>query len=228
MPFVFNPFTNNLDITGTNTIPPGELNTLTGNTGGAVSASGGGNINVVGDGTTTTIVGNPGTNTLTVSSLITQGIVTVTGNTGGPVSGDVSHNLNIVGSGIISLSGSPFTNTLTITGTVPTPFSWKAINSSQLIPANTGYMVDCGVTTISLTLPSTGVLGDTLTILKVNATGVMEISLQAGQTLVLGNLQSTGPTGTVSSTELGSSLTLVYYSSNTWMTHDSMGNFILT
>lgn len=47
----------------------GTLNTLTANSGGAVSPTGV-NINVVGDGTTIDIVGNPGTSTLTVSSLV--------------------------------------------------------------------------------------------------------------------------------------------------------------
>lgn len=44
----------------------GALNTLTGNVGGAVSPSGGGNINVVGAGSIT-VTGNPGTNTLTIT-----------------------------------------------------------------------------------------------------------------------------------------------------------------
>ncbi len=44
------------------------VTSLTANTGGPVSATGG-NINVVGDGTTITIAGNPGTSTLTVSAL---------------------------------------------------------------------------------------------------------------------------------------------------------------
>ena len=46
----------------------GTVETLTGNTGGAVSPNGSGNINVVGDGTTIDVVGNPGTNTLTISA----------------------------------------------------------------------------------------------------------------------------------------------------------------
>ena len=44
----------------------GTVSTLTGNSGGAVGPSAG-NINVVGDGTTINIIGNPGTNTLTAS-----------------------------------------------------------------------------------------------------------------------------------------------------------------
>ncbi len=45
----------------------GALQTLTGNTGGAVAADGSANINVIGDGIGITITGNPGTNTLTAS-----------------------------------------------------------------------------------------------------------------------------------------------------------------
>ena len=60
----------------------GDVLTLTGNTGGAVSAAAG-NINVVGDGTTATVVGNPGTNTLTISAIGGgSGIVTLDADTG--------------------------------------------------------------------------------------------------------------------------------------------------
>lgn len=51
----------------------GDLQTLTGNSGGPVSPDGAQNINVVGDGLGITIAGNPGTNTLT-ASLIGGGI----------------------------------------------------------------------------------------------------------------------------------------------------------
>lgn len=54
----------------------GSVDTLTGNTGGAVSPSAG-NINVVGDAEFTTVTGTPGTHTLTVTLLNTD-IGTVT------------------------------------------------------------------------------------------------------------------------------------------------------
>ncbi len=51
-------------------LPPGTIvETLTGNSGGAVGPDGSNNINVVGDGTTIDVVGTPGTNTLTISSI---------------------------------------------------------------------------------------------------------------------------------------------------------------
>lgn len=86
---------------------------ITGNTGGPVMPSIG-NINLIGDGETITIVGNPGTNTLTMSTAggITQ---TLTGDSGGPVGPDGGGNVNIVGTGSISVVGTPGTSTLTIT-----------------------------------------------------------------------------------------------------------------
>lgn len=66
IPFKFNPFTDKLDLTGTSGGGGGSLNTLTGNTGGPVSPTGG-NINVFGAGAIS-VSGNPGTSTFTISS----------------------------------------------------------------------------------------------------------------------------------------------------------------
>ena len=49
--------------------PPGFLETLTGNSGGPVGPDASDNINVIGDGTTINVTGNPGTNTLTISAI---------------------------------------------------------------------------------------------------------------------------------------------------------------
>jgi len=83
----------------------GTVSTLTGNSGGAVGPNGSGNINVVGDGTTITIAGNPGTNTLTASLV-----------GGGVPSQSYVTNLNSpvvpTGAGVINLNASvtTFTN----------------------------------------------------------------------------------------------------------------------
>lgn len=95
-------------------VEPSELETLTGNSGGAVGPSISNNINVVGDGTTITIVGSPSSNTLTASLVQGSVIQTVTGNSGGAVSPDMANNFNIVGDGTtIEIVGDPMTNTLT-------------------------------------------------------------------------------------------------------------------
>lgn len=92
----------------------GDLQTLTGNSGGAVAPDGTFNINVVGDGTTINVTGNPGTNTLTISTVGTGVINTLTGNSGGAIS-PTAGNINIVGTGVISVVGNSGTSTLTVT-----------------------------------------------------------------------------------------------------------------
>lgn len=86
-------------------VPITVVETLTGNTGGAVGPTGN-NINVVGDGTTITVAGNPGTSTLTISSLIdpTDFVQTLTGDTGGPIS-PVAGNIDVEANGGFNTSG---------------------------------------------------------------------------------------------------------------------------
>ena len=86
--------------------------TLTGNTGGAVPPDAGDNINVVGTGKISTN-GNPGTNTLTISTTA-GGAETLTGNTGGAVSPDGADNINFIGMTPFTVVGNPGANTLTI------------------------------------------------------------------------------------------------------------------
>ncbi len=87
----------------------GDLISLTSNTGGPVFADGTGNINTIGDGTTITGVGNPGTNTITFSviggmaanTFIASAVTTPTGLGGtatptlGVINVQSNHNLNI-------------------------------------------------------------------------------------------------------------------------------------
>ncbi len=91
----------------------GGIMTLTADSGGAVSPDINGNINIIGDVTTVNIVGDPITNTLTVSADGSSLISSLTGNTGGAVFATAG-NINIIGSGSISVAGNPGTSTLTI------------------------------------------------------------------------------------------------------------------
>lgn len=100
----------------------GDVTTLTGNSGGAVSPTAG-NINVVGDGTTITIVGNPGTHTLTASAVgtgLVRGLMTSDGNTVTPTAGII----DVLGSNGISTTGTIGPNSVTITaaGTIAQSF----------------------------------------------------------------------------------------------------------
>ncbi len=67
MPFRFNPFTDKLDLVSVSGGGGGTLDSLTGNAGGPVGPDGSNNINVIGAGAII-VTGNPGTNTLTISS----------------------------------------------------------------------------------------------------------------------------------------------------------------
>jgi hypothetical protein len=89
------------------------VETLTGNTGGAVGPDVANNINVIGDGTTIDIVGNPVTHTLTVST--TGAVATIyTENTGTATAS--GGNLNVLGAGSITTNGSGDTITAELTG----------------------------------------------------------------------------------------------------------------
>lgn len=95
------------------TASTGSVITLQGNTGAVVPANASGNINVVGDGTTITVAGNPSTNTLTISAISSGVLETLTANSGGAVSPSAG-NINVVGDGTtISIVGNPGTHTLT-------------------------------------------------------------------------------------------------------------------
>lgn len=66
MKFVYNPFTRHLDVAEQDSSPFGDVQTLTGNSGGSVPPDGSGNISILGSGGVT-VSGNAGTNTLTIS-----------------------------------------------------------------------------------------------------------------------------------------------------------------
>lgn len=123
----------------------GTVSTLTGNSGGMVGPDGSGNINVVGDGTTITISGNPGTNTLTASlvggSVAADTFVT---NVAGPVVP--------TGAGVIDLSAS--TSTYTNGATANTI-------KVELQGTNHAVFVGRGALTPATTLPA-GVTGQVL------------------------------------------------------------------
>lgn len=97
----------------------GDVQTLTANSGGPVGVDASSNINVVGDGTTIDIVGNPGTNTLTASA--TGSIATTYTEDAGSAIPSLG-NLNILGTGGITTSGAGSTVTIDTDGTVATTY----------------------------------------------------------------------------------------------------------
>jgi len=138
----------------------GDLETLTGNSGGPVSPDAMQNINVVGDGTTVDIVGNPATNTLTVSAVGTGVLSTLTGDSGGPVS-PLAGNINILDTANnITITGNPGTHTLTAntgghvaTSYITSPATGTAVPAAGVLTfAGTGGIsVSAGGSTVTIT-----------------------------------------------------------------------------
>lgn len=113
--------------------------TLTGNSGGPVSATAN-NINIIGSGSVD-VAGNPGTSTLTIS--VNDAAETLTGNSGGAV-GPTTGNINIIGSGSVTVAGNPGTSTLTISSSL----------TAETLTGNSGGAV--GPTGGNITIVGTG------------------------------------------------------------------------
>jgi hypothetical protein len=138
-------------------LPPGTVvETLTGNTGGAVGPNGSDNINIVGDGTTIEVTGNPGTNTLTISSLSTgaNSFPTDSG-TATPIAGV----LNIHGGMGIEVTGTSNTVTIQSTGIF---YTYINVTTSPYFVLDTDVYLSVDTSTIPITilLPDDALLGE--------------------------------------------------------------------
>lgn len=175
----------------------GLILSLTGNSGGAVFPTSG-NINVVGDGTTIDVVGNPGTSTLTISAIGTGLVQSLTGNSGGAVF-PTAGNTNIVGDGTtITVVGNPGTSTLTISlaGSGGAAIENLKTDDGHVVTPTSGQVIVAGGTGIA----TTGTVGpNTVTI---SATGAVATSYvtNSGTAIPSGNvLDVLGGTGITTS-----------------------------
>lgn len=146
----------------------------------------------------------------------------IEGNTGGAVAPDASNIIYLLGQGNLSVIGNPATHTLTIQDTGIT--AWNKISASQTLVVNNGYFCTGGGT-LSLALPATSQVGDTIDVVLVGSTG-WTITQSAGQQIMIGNTQTTaGVGGSLSSTQQGDSIELVCLTTNlVWVVINSMGN----
>lgn len=202
----------------------GNVDTLTGNSGGPVSPQAG-NINVVGSGAIS-VVGDNGTGTLTISSGAPTGVVeTITGNVGGAVPPDGGGDISIVGSGTILVTGSIAGNTLTISSTAPADFTWNDTSTTPImLVGNNGYTPTFMGTT-TFVLPGVCAYGQ---IIEIGGTGIgqWQITQNAGQNILVG-LQATsiGALGSVSSTFATDCIRLLCIKVNTqFLALSSFGN----
>ncbi len=123
-----------------------DIETLTGNSGGAVGPDGSFNINLLGDTTTINVVGNPATSTLTFSA---TGAVPIQFDTDSGSAVPALGILNILGGNNIGTTGSGNTVTVDVTGTT---------DHSLLVGNALGSLSSLGVATNGqLPIGSTGV-----------------------------------------------------------------------
>jgi len=183
------------------------IQTLTANSGGAVSPTAG-NINIVGDGTTIVVTGNPGSSSIVISALGGSFISSLTGNTGGPVF-PAADNINLVGSSPLSVTGNPGTSTLTISqnGTVADSFptnAGTAIPSAGILTVNGANGLSTTGASNTVTVVGSGSLARSFitspaTGTAVPAAGVLTFAAGSGTTIT-----AAASTVTVSSVPAGS------------------------
>ncbi len=204
--------------------PPGSVvQTLEGNTGGPVGPDASNNINVVGTGVIS-VVGNPGTNTLTItpSGDIASSFITnpATG-TATPVAGV----LTFAGAGgvVVSAGGSTVTiDGSTVIGGVP----WSIIAVNQTAAIDNGYFCN-KAGTLALALPAVSVIGDVIEVANENTALGIQFTQAAGQQILIGNTNTTlGATGTLTSSAVGDTLKIVCKVANTiWRVTSIVGNW---
>jgi hypothetical protein len=202
----------------------GTIDSLTGNSGGAVGPSSG-NINVIGDTTTIDVVGDPGTNTLTISAVGTGVISSLTGNSGGAVS-PLAGNIDVVGDGTtITVTGNPGSHTLTISSSVSPQLSWVDVTgTTQAMAVNVGYTANnSGL--VTFTLPATAAYGSVMWVVY-KGTGGWAIAQNSGQTIHFGITNTTtGVGGSLASSQVGDVVEILCTTANTdFRVINSIGN----
>lgn len=215
---------------GTGALP---IETITGNSGGAVGPDGFGNVDITGT-TPINIVGNPGTNSLAVS--ITTPIDVQYGG-----SGRVSHTAYAVICGgttttnpqqsIASVGNAGEVLTSNGAGALPTfqvntTFGWSVIaGAAQAMVAGNGYFAN-NAGTVTFTLPATAAVGDTFEVAGMNNATGWSIAQNAGQTIHIGTLDTTtGVGGSLASTATYDWIKIVCNVANTdFVAHAKQGN----
>lgn len=128
------------------------------------------------------------------------------------------------GAGISVVNGA---NSITISASTATVI-WNNISASQALAADQGYFVDATGSAISLSLPATASVGDTIRVYKVDSSvNQVKITQGAGQFIQLGSSASTnGVTGYIETTAIGNTVELICQTANTsFKVGSSMGNW---
>lgn len=154
------------------------------------------------------------------------GVTGVTVAASAPVGVDTNGQLSSLGFGtsgqLLQSTGAASSPAWT---TLPSAITWSKITADQTAAVNNGYICNkAGL--LTLTMPSTSAIGDTIAIININtAAGAKFLSANPGQ-LQMGTSVATANTGSISSTALGDVLYLTCTTANTtWYAYSSQGNW---
>lgn len=150
---------------------------------------------------------------------------TLTGNTGGAVSPDGASNINLLGSGIVTVTGNPGTNTLTISISGG-GFTWNTVTgTTQALAINTGYIAN-NAGMVTFTLPASSSVGDIIEITGINNATGWRVAQNSGQTIYMSTIATTtGTGGSLTSSATRDSIRMVCVVANTdWNVISSIGN----
>ena len=165
----------------------GDVQTLTGNSGGTVGPDMAGNIDVVGDGVTVDVVGSPGSNTLTISAM---GSVAIDFDTDAGTATPAANTLNILGGTGCATTGAGSTVTINVDGSIASQYTTDA-GVAAPIANNLNVLGGTGVSTVGVT--------DTITI-NASADVATSYETDAGTATPSANvLQILGGTNTATS-----------------------------
>lgn len=128
------------------------------------------------------------------------------------------------------ISITPSANTITIGVTGPSAFTWNEVTgTSASMAVNNGYIAN-NAGLVTLTLPATAVVGDTIKVMY-KGTGGWKIAQNSGQTIRFGNQNTTtGTGGSLQNSQVGDGIELVCITANTdWRNVvGSQGNITVT
>ncbi len=121
---------------------------------------------------------------------------------------------------VMTSDGTNWTSATPASGAI----TWSVITADQAAAVNKGYFCNkAGL--LTLTLPTTSAVGDTIAVSNINTALGWAITYTTNQQIFFGNTSSTITTGSLASAALGDTVTIVCRTANlTWQVINSVGN----
>lgn len=214
-----------------------DLETITGDAGGAVGADALFNLNLVG-GNNITTTGTPGSNQVSIALTDTTDHTVQVGNATGSLTslGAATNGQLIIGStgadpsvaALTAGTGITITNAAgSITIDAAAGIAWSVVGASATLAVNTGSICTTGAA-LSFALPAVSAVGDMIELVLDGSTS-WTITQAASQYIRVGSSSTTvGVGGSLASTLRGDAIKIVCVVANTsWVTTSMIGNLTI-